>query len=136
MHFKKINPKEFILRLDRGEEIVKTVEDFLKKEKIYSGYLLGLGAIDFARLAHYRVDQKEYSEEEFNQPFEIVSLFATVTREGIHPHISLSNHSMRVIGGHLKEARVAATCEIIVFKGNVSIGRKFSEEIGLNLLAI
>ncbi len=124
------------MRLERGEEIVKTVEGFLKKERIESGMLWGLGAVDYAKLAHYRVDKKEYSEKEFNEPLEIASLSATITKEGIHAHIVLSDSEMRTYGGHLKEAKIAATGEIIIRKGEASISRKHSEEIGLNLLNI
>lgn len=136
MWIKKINENEYLLRLERGEEIVKTVEDFLKKEKIGSGVLWGLGAVDYARLAHYRVDKKEYSEKELRQPLEIASLVGVITKEGIHSHIVLSDSQMKTYGGHLKEARVAATGEIVVQKGAEKIGRKYSEEIGLNLLEI
>jgi len=136
MRIKKVSKNQYILRLERGEEIIKTVEDFLKKEKIASGILWGLGAVDFARLAHYRVDKKEYSEESFKEPLEIASLFAVITREGLHPHAVFSDSEMHAFGGHLKEARVAATCEIIVHKGRAKISRKYSEEIGLKLLEI
>lgn len=136
MRIKRVFKNEYLLRLERGEKIVKTVEDFLKREKIASGILWGLGAVDYAKLAHYRVDKKEYSEKEFNEPLEIVNLLATITHEGLHAHIALGNAVMQVFGGHLKEARVAATCEIVVRKWDAEISRKYSEEIGLKLLDI
>jgi len=136
MKSKKINKNQYLLCLERGEEIVKAIEDFLKKEKIKGGMLWGLGAVDYAKLAHYRVDRKEYSEKELNEPLEIASLSAIITREGIHAHIVLSDSEMHTYGGHLKEAKIAATGEIVIRKGDTSISRKHSEEIGLNLLDI
>lgn len=136
MKIKKVSKNEYLLCLERGEEIVKTIEDFLKREKIKSGVLWGLGAVDYAKLAHYRVDKKEYSECEFNEPLEIASLFATITREGLHSHIVLSDSEMKTYAGHLKAARVAATGEIVICKWDKPLAREYSEEIGLKLLHI
>ena len=41
----------------------------------------------------------------------------------------------RYIGGHLKKAVVSATAEITVHVLEGRVGRKWNEEIGLNLLA-
>lgn len=41
---------------------------------------------------------------------------------------------MKAIAGHLKEGKIAATCEIILVKLNASIERKHDKFIGLNLL--
>lgn len=136
MKIKKINKNEYVLRLKRGEEIVKTLDNFLKKKKIESGVLWGLGAMDYARLAHYRVDKKEYTEREFKEPLEIASLVGIITREGIHSHVVLGDKLMHVYAGHLKEGRIAATGEIVIRAGEESITRKHSEEIGLDLLHI
>ena len=41
---------------------------------------------------------------------------------------------MKAIAGHLKEGRIAATCEIVLVKLDVDIKRKYDDVIGLNLL--
>ncbi len=136
MKYTKVEENLFLLRLERGEEIVESIVTFLQKEKIASGILWGLGAVDYARLAHYRVEHKEYTEREFNEPLEIASLVATITQDKIHSHVVLSDALMHTYGGHLKEAHVAATAEIVICAGKEKITRKFSEKIGLELLNI
>ena len=39
-----------------------------------------------------------------------------------------------VVGGHLNKAVISATCEIIIHRINGVIGRKFDDEIGLNII--
>ena len=47
--------------------------------------------------------------------------------------MSAGNEYGKVTGGHLNEAHVSATCEIVVRVVDGSVGRAFSDEIGLNL---
>ncbi|KHD90013.1 MAG: DNA-binding protein [Bdellovibrio sp. ArHS] len=54
---------------------------------------------------------------EFQGPFEIISLNGTVSAEGIHMHISLSNFEGTVIGGHLMDGcLIHTTAEIILLE--------------------
>ena len=135
MKYKRIDEKLFI-RLEKGEEIVSSLETLLEKEGINAGSLQGIGAVSEATLGHYSLKSKEYSEKELNQPLEIVSLQGTITSEKIHPHVCLGNSEMETYGGHLVEATVAATCEVIVDSAAGSLNRYHDEEIGLDLLDI
>ena len=47
-------------------------------------------------------------------PFEIVSLVGTLSPDGDHLHISLSDRQGHTFGGHLMEGRVYTTCEVVV----------------------
>ncbi|MDP6547906.1 MAG: DNA-binding protein [Candidatus Woesearchaeota archaeon] len=139
MRSKKIKDTYFI-RLERGEKIVEGVKDFCSSNGIKCGYFSGIGALDEAELAHYVVETKKYSSKVFKQPLEITNLTGNIaTLDGgvyLHCHITLSDEGMKVIAGHLKEGKIAATCEIILVKLGVEINRKYDDFIGLNLLDI
>jgi len=130
----------FILRLEKGEEIVSTLLKFLEDKKISSGYFTGIGAVSEVELGHYSLKSKEYSKKSFKEPFEIVSLIGNIAvmngKKYVHSHIAISDKSMNVKAGHLTKALVAATCEINLIDLKTEISRKFSKEIGLNLLDI
>ena len=69
---------------------------------------------------------------------EITSLVGNIsTKDGdvyLHLHINLCRADMSVIGGHLNECRISATCEMFVRKLPGSVGRKLdTETTGLNL---
>ena len=52
----------------------------------------------------------------------------------LHLHINLCREDMSVIGGHLNECRVSATCEMFVRKLEGAVERKLDEAVtGLNL---
>lgn len=48
--------------------------------------------------------------------------------------MSAADGEGRVFGGHLNRAIVSATCEMIITVSEGRIDRKYSQDIGLNLL--
>jgi len=139
MRFKQIN-NGYIIRLEKDEKIIETLTGFLKKKKIKSGYFSGIGAVSKSEIAHFSLDRKEYSYKALNGPLEITSLLGNIATSGsqviIHAHITLSDSKMNVYGGHLKEAAIGATCEIILKKNNKNLNRKLDKTTNLNLLDI
>jgi len=130
--------KGYVLRLNKGEEIMETLTRFCVENKIGSGIFYGIGAVLNAQIGFYHLDKKEYSFKVFDKPLEIVSLTGNVSlvdhEPFLHVHVVLSDEDYRAFGGHLKEARVGATCEVYFFETEIKINRKLDEDIGLKLL--
>lgn len=128
----------YILRIDRGEEIVKAIHDLCQKEQIGLGFLSGIGAVDYARLGLYSLEKRRYLVNEFKGEYEITSLIGNITaQEGapyIHMHMTISDETGAVVGGHLSEARVAVTCEIVISLLKGTIEREMDPGIGINLM--
>ena len=51
-----------------------------------------------------------------------------------HLHMSAGNEKGEVVGGHLNQAYVSATCEMVIRLIDGKVDRAFDEEVGLNLL--
>ena len=47
--------------------------------------------------------------------------------------MSAGDEKGAVVGGHLNRANVSATCEMVITILDGSVGRAFSDEVGLNL---
>ena len=136
MEYKQFENKIF-LRIDRGEEILQSLKNVCEKENIKLASIAGIGATNNFTVGVYKVDEKKYYKNTFTGNFEIVSLLGTVTtKDGefySHLHFSAGNEKGLVFGGHLKEAFVSATCEVVIDICNGKVERKFDENIGLNL---
>ena len=126
-----------VARMDRGEEIVAQVKEIALAEQIQLASVQALGAIDRFQAGVFKTKEKVYLSNEFEGSFEIVSLSGTInTMNGefySHLHMSAGNEKGEVFGGHLNEARVSATCEMIITLIDGTVDRAYSEEIGLNL---
>ena len=128
----------YVIRMDRGEEIVSSLMEFCRKENIMLGSVEALGAADHAVIGLYDVDKREFHKRTYDEPLEVTSLVGNIsTKDGevyLHLHINLAREDMSVVGGHLNECRLSATCEMFVRKIEGRVERKLDEEVtGLNL---
>ena len=128
----------FVIRLDRGEEILASLAAFCKAEGVSLGSVEALGAADHVIIGLYDVAARQYHKHSFDEPMEITSLLGNITtKDGelyLHLHINLCREDMSVIGGHLNECRISATCEMFVRKLEGTVERRLdTESTGLNL---
>ena len=127
----------FVMRLDPGEEIVEKVLWLAAVEEIKLATVTGLGAVDNVTLGIFSPDTKQYKANLFHADFEIVSLTGTIsTMNGgyyAHLHMAAGDEQGHVFGGHLNEAVVSATCEMVVEVIDGQVDRAFDPEVGLNL---
>lgn len=137
MEYKKFDDT-YVVRLNKGEEVVETLKQLFKIENIELAEIAGIGASDFVEIGVFNVNTKEYNTKIFEGMFEITSLIGNVTRKDsevyLHIHINFGDENGIVKGGHLVKSRISATSEIIIRKINGKVRRKLNEEIGLNLL--
>lgn len=136
MEYRKFN-NTIIARLDRGEEITEQLKQIALKESIKLANINALGAVNDFTVGVYKVDEKKYYSNKFQGNFEIVSLTGTInTMNGefyMHLHMSAGDEKGQVFGGHLNEAKVSATCEVVINTIEGEVDRYFDKEIGLNL---
>jgi len=130
----------FLLRLDRGEEVVSSLADFCAREKISFASISGIGAAGGARLAVFDTKTKKYIERDFDGELELVSLAGNAAMDGgkpkIHLHACIADHALAAHGGHLMWARVSATCELVLAVSGSLVERKKDDATGLRLLDI
>lgn len=102
----------YTFRLKPGDDIFDSIEEFVREKKIEAGCVLsGVGSLTHAvlRLAN----RDSYSE--FEDHFEILSITGTVSLNGSHLHISISDGDGKTIGGHLVSGcKIYTTAEIVL----------------------
>ncbi len=127
----------YVLRLDKGEELIRCLTDFCVKERVLYGTISGIGACDHVLIGIYDVQEQLFHQQEFNETMEITNVSGNITHTGIGPylhlHISLARADLSMIGGHLKECVISATCELHIQTYPLKVGRKPDPDIGLNI---
>lgn len=127
----------YVVRIDRGEEILTKIKELALKENIKLAKVEALGATNDFTVGVYKVEEKKYYANSFKGNFEIVSLTGTINTMNdefyTHIHMSAANDKGETFGGHLNRVIVSATCEMIITVIDGRVDRKFDESIGLNL---
>lgn len=136
MEYRKFKDK-FVVRLDKGEEVIESLLKLSSLENIKLARVSGLGATNKFTVGLFNVSEKKYYSSTYEGDFEIVSLTGTLSlKDGViypHIHMSAGDNNNVVYGGHLNSCFISATCEIVVDVIDGIVEREFNEEIGLNL---
>ena len=134
----KVFGETIVLRLEKGEEVIESIKKLCEKEDIRLGSISGLGATNHVIVGLFKVSEKKYYSNTFEEDFEITNLTGNISRMNgevyLHIHGTFADIDGKCIGGHLNKAIISATSEIIINRINGEMGRQFSEEIGLNLI--
>ncbi|MEO0206135.1 MAG: PPC domain-containing DNA-binding protein [candidate division WOR-3 bacterium] len=139
MHLKKLK-NYYVLRLQKGEEIVQTLTDFVKKTNLKGGFLYGLGVGKMLTLGYFDAHNKSYIKKQFKGDYEFTSFLGNISyfekQPVIHIHVTITDKRFNASGGHLFSGYVPATLEIMVFPVDKKLVRKKDVDTGLNLLKI
>ena len=138
MEFQKFDDT-YVIRIDRGEEVMSVLTDFCQREGIKLGQVSAIGAADRATICVYDVVEKQYFKQTFNEPMEVTALMGTVSsKDGqvhLHLHVTLADANLKARGGHLFKLVISGTCELFLRTLPGQVGRQLDEETGLNVLS-
>jgi|WetSurMetagenome_2_1015567.scaffolds.fasta_scaffold261145_1 uncharacterized protein len=130
----------FMIRCEIGDEVISTLTKFAADHKIYSGSVIGIGALKDPELGYYDLHTKTYTRKKFDGDYELIGLSGNLARMGentiLHCHAAFSDSEFRMIGGHLFSAGVAVTGEFYLRPGGVTIERASDPLTGLNLMSL
>ena len=129
-----------LVRLDKDDEIVKSILEVANKEGLTLASVSGIGATDDFEVGVFDLDRSDYNRYRFGGNHEIVSLAGNVTtKDGvpyIHLHITCAGEGGKLVGGHLFEAKISLTAEIFLQKGAGAADRLRDETLGINKIVL
>jgi len=131
----------FVLRLEQGDDILKTLKHFAEAKRIWAAFFEGIGSLYQAKLGHYDFkDTKTYKYETFEEDLEILSLsgnVSTMNHKALpHAHATLGRRDFSVLGGHLEEGSLANMVEVNLNKLPGKLEKARDKDIGLNLMQL
>ena len=102
-------------RLKPGQDLKQEIEKYTTEKHIEAGWIIT--CVGSLTQKNIRYANKPGGTKE-NGHFEIVSLTGTVSINGSHLHISVSDSTGKTIGGHLVDNNIVyTTAEIVIGEG-------------------
>lgn len=110
------NIEVHVFRLKPGQDLKAAIQEFVDDMQIKAGWISTcVGSLTTYNLRF--ANQPNGSAD--NGHFEIVSLTGTVSINGSHIHVSISDTAGKTIGGHLLDGcKVYTTAEIVIISSN------------------
>ncbi len=133
--------KTFALVLDTGDEFMSELTSFAKDKDLDASSLTALGAFSDARLGYFDMKRKEYEKIPVEEQVEVLSLVGTIAPKDdgepqIHAHVVLGKADGTPRGGHLLEAHVRPTLEVVLTEPPEHLQRRIDEKTGLPLISL
>jgi len=140
MIYTQLGADKYVLRLESGDDILKSLRQFATSKRIGASLVEGIGSLSKVKLGHYDFKTKQYRYETFEDDLEILNLsgnIASMNRQPLpHVHVTLGRRDFSVIGGHLDEGSAANMVEIGIWKLPGKLLKAKDEQIGLNVLQL
>jgi uncharacterized protein len=131
-------PVTYAVALETGDEVLSLLTAFAREHEIDAASLTAIGAFSSAVLGYFDWQSKQYKRIPVDEQVEVVSLIGDVAvadgNQTLHVHAVLGKSDGSVLGGHLLEALVRPTLEVILIQQPSYLRKRKDPETGLALI--
>jgi len=132
--------RSFALVFDTGEDPVKLITTFAAEHRTRAARFSAIGAFSDAVLGYFDWRKKDYEKIRIAEQVEVLSLLGDIAladgKPKLHAHVVLGKRDGTAHGGHLLEAHVRPTLEVILTESPSHLERVHDPETGLPLIRI
>ena len=126
--------------LDPGDEVMSNLKKFAQENRLSASQFTAIGAFSNAVLGFFNVQKRDYKNIPINEQVEVLSLLGDMTLgdrgPAVHAHVVLGKSDGTAHGGHLLQAHVKPTLEVIVTESPTHLHRAHDSASGLALIDI
>jgi predicted DNA-binding protein with PD1-like motif len=130
--------RTYLLEFRTGQEVMQGLLAFARKHKLVAGHLTGIGAISDVVIGYFDPAKKAYLRNHEKGQAEVLSLTGNLSLYNdepfFHVHVALGLRDGSARGGHVFEAIVRPTVELILTTYSKPVRREIDPEWGLPLL--
>jgi len=133
-------PATYVVVLATGDEAMRSLQQFVREQKIDAAGLTAIGAFERAVIGYFDWATKDYKRIPVDEQVEVLSLIGDVAEADgkpvLHIHAVLGKFDGSVVGGHLLEGHVRPTLEVILTQPPAHLRKKKDPETGLALISL
>jgi uncharacterized protein len=112
--------KTFATIFNTGDDVVSGLKAFAGEKGLAARHFTAIGAFKNVVLGYFDWEKKKYTKIQIDEQVEVLSLVGDVTldegKPNIHAHVVLGKRDGSTCGGHLIEARVRPTLEVMLME--------------------
>ena len=131
--------KTFAVVFDAGEEVVAGLLQFANEHNLSAAHLTAIGAFERVTLGFFDLAKEDYKKIAIQEQVELLSLVGNIAADDnrnpkLHAHVVVGKSDGTAHGGHLLDAYVRPTLEVVIVEASQHLRRTMRGEFGLALL--
>jgi predicted DNA-binding protein with PD1-like motif len=130
--------KTWAVIFDLGDDPMSGLERFAKENQLTAARFTAIGAFQNVTLAYFDWEKKDYRELPLDEQVEVLTMTGDVALKDGHPkvhaHLIVGRSDGTTRGGHLKQASVRPTLEVMLTESPGDLQRTYDETSGLALI--
>ncbi len=131
--------RTYAVALQIGESVMSTLTALARELSLVGSSVAGIGGFQSATLGYFDWERTSFVENRVDEQVELLSFQGNIAagEDGgpkIHAHVVLGRFDATTRGGHLVEAIVRPTMELIITESPEHLHRFHDKETGLVLL--
>jgi predicted DNA-binding protein with PD1-like motif len=130
----------YALVFDTGDEVMTGLRDFASKHRLSGSHFTAIGAFSDLIVGYFDWEQKDYKKIPLREQVEVLSLAGDIAldegKPQVHAHVVVGKSDGTAHGGHLLEAHVRPTLEVILVESPQHLQRQTDRESGLALIRL
>jgi predicted DNA-binding protein with PD1-like motif len=130
--------KTYAIIFAAGDEVMSGLKEFALKYHVKSAHFTAIGDAMTAKIGWYDKSRKMFKVTAINKYSEITSLIGDIAiyngNPVVHGHINLATEDGIVHGGHLLEAFIAPTLEVMMTVEPSPLYKKFDKQFGISII--
>jgi len=123
---------------EKDDEVIGGLNMLAREKNLAGAHFTAIGAFREATLGYFDRARKEYKKIPLREQVEVLSLIGDIALANgapqIHAHVVVGKADGSAHGGHLLEAKVWPTLEVILTESPRHLQRRFDAETGLALI--
>lgn len=143
MRYKQVEqqPKTFVLIFETGDELASGLKSFAKEKGLTGSSFKAIGALSHAKLGWFNWETRKYETAvDLSEQVELLSLIGDIAvKDGepqVHAHVVIGLKNGVAHGGHLLEATVRPTCELVLTESPAHLQKQFDPASGIALIQV
>jgi uncharacterized protein len=130
--------RTWALIFEKGDEPVTGLTEFAKAQKLGGAHFTAIGAFSEVTLGYFDRAARDYKKIPLREQVEVLSLIGDVALDKnepkVHAHVVVGRADGEARGGHLLDARVWPTLEVVLTESPRHLRKRHDPETGLALI--
>jgi len=130
--------KQYAVIFYKGDEAFSGLLEFAEKYHVTSAHFTAIGAVSGATVAWFDPQRKMYKKIPIVGQHEVIGMSGDIAlyqgKPVVHTHMVVGNQDGTTVAGHVLEAYVSPTLEVMVTVDPKSMQKRFDPETDLTLI--